>query len=151
MPSTTFPTHTSPLQMPHPSIPTSTATISCAPGAPSQRLPYSSPASPQAPRPPSAMLQRHTGRFLSSPTNGLGSSSGCRQMTSLRSMSATILASRWPGEYMGRWQTLEPTSSEGMGWAHWQSGWMIMFSSESHEHICIATMPSAQYGVRRFK
>ena len=143
--------HTSPLQMPHPSTPTSTATISCAPGAPSQRLPYSSPASPQAPRPPSTMSQRHTGRFLSGPTNGPGSSSGCRQMTSLWSMSATILASHWLGEYMGRWQMPEPTSSEGMGWAHWQSGWMIMFSSKSHEYICIATMPSARYGVRRFK
>ena len=72
-------------------------------------------------------------------------------MTSLQSTSATILASRQPGEYMGRWQMPEPTSSKGMGWAHWQSGWMIIFSSESHEHICIATMPSARYGVRRFK
>ena len=146
-----FPIHIFPPQMQHQSTLTSNATTSCAPGALSQQSLCSLPIFLQAPRPLYMTSQRRTGQSLSGPNNGPGSSSSCTLMTSLRSTSATTLASHWPEEYMGLWQTPEPTFSEGKEWGHWQSGWTIIFSFESYERIHLATMHSAQYGIRRSK
>ena len=52
---------------------------------------------------------------------------------------------------MGLWQTPELTFSEGKEWGRWQSGWTIIFSSESYECIYLATMHSTHYGIRRSK
>ena len=146
-----FPIHIFPPQMQHQSTLRSNATTSCAPGTLSQQSLCSLPVFLQAPRPLYVTSQRHTEQSPSGLNNGLGSSSGCRPMTSLRSMFATISASRQPEEYMGIWQMLELTFSEGKEWGCWQSGWTIIFSSKSYEHIYLATMHSAQYGVRRSK
>ena len=137
--------------MPHQSTHTSTATISHAPGAPSQPSPYSSPISSRAPRPPSMMSLRHTGRSRSDQTNGPASSSACRPMTSLWPTYVTISALLWLVECMACWWTLVQTSFKVEGWARWQSGWTITFSSGFYEHIYPATTCDAQNGAVRFK
>ena len=49
------------------------------------------------------------------------------------------------------WLTLGQKSSEDRGWAPSQSGWMITFSFEYHERICLATMRYTLTGTARSK
>ena len=146
-----FLTRTIPPPLPRRLTHTSIVMSSPAHGERSQQWHYSSPASPQGRKPPSAMWQRHTEPSLSSQLNGQGSSFDCRQKTNLQSTPAITLASHRQEECMGYWQMRGQTSSKEKGWAPSISGSTTTSFFEYPALICLVTTCSGKNGTAKYK